>query len=424
MAKVMINGQVGSGFESVKRCFEQEVSRSAESNVQLCVYHRGEKVVDLWASKTADAAFDADSIVNVFSSSKNLEALAMASLVDQGLLDYGQPIATYWPEFSANGKAELTVADLMRHEAGMAALEISLDPSDLRTDRIKANAIGRQLEAHALHYENPERSKREYHAITRGWIVNEVFRRVDAKGRTIGEFLREDIAGPLGIDVVLGLTDAELNRRSPLKPLSLTKHLLKSCLPAWMGRSVTHHLFDLVRNLAPMVRRMRGRADRKLPVPILGMTGIESFNDDAIAQGETCSANSHGSARGYAKLAAMLAAGGSFEGRTYLSSDAWQALHAELKTEDMGMRTTFSQGGVARFGHLSDMGSVEKGLNVGREGFYGWMGLGGSIFQWHPEHQIGFAFVPTSLHVLDIVNERGKVFQTEVLRCVNEITAA
>jgi CubicO group peptidase (beta-lactamase class C family) len=90
----------------------------------------------------------------------------------------------------------------------------------------------------------------------------------------------------------------------------------------------------------------------------------------------------------------------------------------------MGMRTTFSQGGVARFGHLSDMGPVEKGLNVGREGFYGWMGLGGSIFQWHPEHQIGFAFVPTSLHVLDIVNERGKVFQAEVLKCVDKKTAA
>ena len=63
----------------------------------------------------------------------------------------------------------------------------------------------------------------------------------------------------------------------------------------------------------------------------------------------------------------------------------------------------------------------ERDFNEGREGFYGWMGLGGSIFQWHPELDIGFAFVPTSLHVLDFLNERGKVYQAEVMKCVSQL---
>ena len=168
-----------------------------------------------------------------------------------------------------------------------------------------------------------------------------------------------------------------------------------------------------------MVKQMRGQSGRQLPVPMLGMTGIDSFNEDKIARGETCSANSHGSARGYARLAAMLAAGGTFDGRAYLSDDAWLALHDKQTTENMGMRTTFSQGGVASFGVMDAMTPVERGLNQDREGFIGWMGLGGSIFQWHPELEIGFAFVPTSLHILDLVNERGKVYQAEVLRCLS-----
>ena len=419
MSNLMVNGTAKAPFESLKALFEQETARSAETNVQLCIYHFGECVVDLWTSKTRDPNFGADSLVNAFSSSKNLEAIAMAWLYGQGLIDYSAPVTKYWPAFSGNGKQDLTVAHVMRHEGGMASLEISIDPADLLPDRIKENAIGQQLESHNLHYSFPERGRREYHAITRGWIVNEIFRRVDPKGRTIGEFLREDITGPIGADVYLGLNDEEIDRRSPLQPLDPRKHLLSSCRPKWLGRSVQHSLFQLIRNLWPMVKQMRARSGRKLPVPILGMTGIDSFNEDFIARGETCSANSHGSARGYAKLAAMLAAGGAFDGQAYLSDEAWQALHDKQTTENMGMRTTFSQGGVASFGVMDEMTPVERGLNQGREGFIGWMGLGGSIFQWHPELDIGFAFVPTSLHILDLVNERGKVYQAEVLRCLS-----
>ena len=87
------------------------------------------------------------------------------------------------------------------------------------------------------------------------------------------------------------------------------------------------------------------------------------------------------------------------------------------------MTTTFTQGGVNQFSATnSDSPKLEQDFNQGREGFFGWMGLGGSIFQWHPEHQIGFGYVPTSLNVLDLLNERGKTYQTEVLNCISNLT--
>jgi len=103
-----------------------------------------------------------------------------------------------------------------------------------------------------------------------------------------------------------------------------------------------------------------------------------------------------------------------------LSQQAWQAMHDAPVEADMGIGpTTFTQGGVAVFSKPTWSGTpIDTALNVGREGFVGWMGLGGSIFQWHPEYEIGIGYVPTSLHVLDFVNERGKAYQAEVLSAI------
>jgi CubicO group peptidase (beta-lactamase class C family) len=154
---MQINGTVASGFESVGKLFEHEMRTMAERNAQLCAYYRGEKVVDLWASTTGDASFSASSLVNVFSSGKSLEAIAIAWLVSKGLLSYDAKITEYWPEFGAKGKDGLTVADLMRHEAGLANFDTSIDMEDLFTENIKLNAVGRIIEAHAPTYSHSTR---------------------------------------------------------------------------------------------------------------------------------------------------------------------------------------------------------------------------------------------------------------------------
>ena len=100
----MINGTTAAGFEPVERLFEKQMHTLAEENAQLCIYHSGQKVVDLWYSRAYDSIFKPDSLVNVFSSGKSLEAIAIASLVGKGLLSYETRINDVWPEYRGVAK--------------------------------------------------------------------------------------------------------------------------------------------------------------------------------------------------------------------------------------------------------------------------------------------------------------------------------
>ena len=417
---MQINGSVAPGFESVEQLFESQMHEMAEENAQLCVYHCGQKVVDLTASATGDPDFSKDSLVNVFSSGKSLEAIAVASLSSKGLLSYDDKITQYWPEFGVMGKEKLTVADLMRHEAGLANFDTSIDIEDLFTENIKLNAVGRIIEDHAPRF-RAGGSKREYHALTRGWIVNELFRRVDPAGRTIGEFLREEISGPLKADVMIGVKEHELQRISKGKPLGFGYQFVQSLIPRFLGRRIVHNFFQILGRLARITPALIKSRRTGSPPPLTGMKGMGIFNEPAFAKGETPSANATCSALGLAKVAAMMSAGGKLEGREFFTPEAWKAMHAHPVKSIMGtlLTTRFTQGGVDCFTPCApDSTRAERDFNQGREGFYGWMGFGGSIFQWHPGLDIGFAFVPTSLHALDFFNERGKRYQAEVLKCI------
>lgn len=420
---VEIHGEVADGFEPVKRLFQQNMSTMAEDNAQLCVYVSGEKVVDLWASKANDASFDADSLVNIFSSGKSLESIALALLFERGFIEYSARIADYWPEFAAQGKADITVADLMRHEAGLAFFNTSIPPEHFHRENLKQNRVGAIIAEHPPSYSH-ESERREYHALTRGWIANEIVRRVHPEGKTIGEMLYEEVFLPLAVDVRIGLSEEELSRVSPIKLLSLKQHLAHTFTPLFLGRKVKHNIFDLTRNLLPVAARARRTRGESRPPPFTGMDTIADlgnlFNDAVVRMGETPSANTHASARGLARLAAMLAAKGNWNDREFLQPKTWEAMHGAPLAGHMMIKTNFSQGGVNLFKTPDAPSHVDRSGNQGREGFWGWMGLGGSIFQWHPEHDIGFGFVPTSLHALDLMNERGKAYQNAVVKCVRK----
>ncbi len=434
MEKIIVEGSVAPNFESLRDLFVKNMQQLAENSAQLCVYVGDQKVVDLWARAPVNSAFNADSLINVFSSGKNLEVIAMASLVDRGLLDYNAKVVTYWPEFGAHGKDQLSVADVMRHEAGLAAFDTSLNAKDLHREQIRNNAIGRVIESQTQNFRAAgKENAREYHALTRGWVVNEIFRRVDPEQRTIGEFLRDDIAGPLGVDAMIGVPEEDLPRIAKVKAIGFLAHLKHSLMPQILGRKVHHSIFAILGRGLKIISARRNNPGIKRPAPFARLQSTEGikepldalcevFNDPLIEMGETPSANAHCSARGLAKIASALSRNGVSEGTQILSAQACQALHEAPIDRSLGlMDTQFTQGGVALFAPTkTNASAMEKALNHGREGFYGWMGLGGSIFQWHPEYQIGFAFVPTSLHVLDLVNERGKAFQAEVLRIVEE----
>lgn len=417
---LQINGTVKPGFESVRELYEHNMRTLHEHSTQLCVYHQGEKVVDLWASSKGD--FSPDSLVNVFSSGKSLEAIAMASLIDKGLINYTEKIADHWPEFAANDKADVTIADLMRHEAGLASFDSSLNPTDLFTENIKQNAVGAVIEKQSPRYPEHSDDKREYHAITRGWVANEIFRRCDPQGRTIGEFLHEEISGPLDADVHIGMKDENMGRVSKGRSVSFKYIFKESLKPKFLKRRIELNFFQLLKRLFYLAPLLRKSLAGSVP-PLIGMKDVGVFNDPVVAKGETPSANTHANARGLAKIAAMMSMRGRFNDRAVLGDAAWTALHEHPQPASMlFMNTVFTQGGVSEFRKCDDKAGIyDRGFNNGREGFYGWMGYGGSIFQWHPEHQIGFGYVPTCLYALDIVHERGKTYQEEVLRCVERL---
>lgn len=417
-----IEGYVAPGFEAVKALYEHNMATLAERNTQMCVYVGETLVVDLWATAIDDASFSGDSLVNVFSSGKSLEAIALAMLVDRGLLDYNAKIVDYWPEFGANNKQDTSIADLMRHEGGLSAFDTSIEPTDMHPRQLKANALGSIIERQTQKFRAGPDSQREYHAITRGWIANEVFRRADPAARTMGEFLRDEVAAALDIDVFVGLREDELPRVSEVVMLGVAYQFLQGLIPKAFGRKIELNLWQTATKLGRLLMGSRNRTNGGAPTPIVGMKKLSIFDLPAVSQGEMPSAGAKCSARGLAKLAAVMANGGRLADVQLMGSYAHAALHAEpIERNMMTMNTTFSQGGLASFprpaaGYSS---KLEAGLNQGREGYHGWMGLGGSIFQWNLEHKIGFAYVPTSLNVLDIVNERGKAYQAAVVDCIS-----
>ena len=428
---MILEGRVAPGYERVQRLYERNMRTLAERNTQLCVYVGEECVVDLWGSAIDDQDFNGDSLVNVFSSGKSLESILLARLNDQGLLDYAAPVTQYWPEFGAveanreNGPSgATTVADVMRHEAGLAAFDTTLPLTSLAAHAIKGNAIGAVIERQTQRFPAGQDTQREYHAMTRGFIANEIFRRIEPQGRTMGEYLREEISQPLAADVYLGLQDTEIERHSNVAMLGFGYQFLQGLVPRVLGRRVELNLPQTLSKLARMRSGMRQRSTPKAPAPIEGMKQLSVFDSEGVTRGEIPSAAAKCSARGLARLASVMANGGASGEFQLLSDQAMAALHDKtVSRQMMSITTEFTQGGLAKFGLAPETAGqrLDKGMHEGREGYFGWMGLGGSIFQWHPEKRIGFAYVPTSLNVLDMVNERGKAYQIEVMRALQDL---
>jgi len=211
MSQVELHGTCEPRFGAVRDAFAANWIDHDEVGASLCVIVGGETVVDLWGGH-ADAersrAWERDTIANVYSSTKGVAAAAAAMLVDRGRLDVERPVVDYWPEFGQSGKSEIKVRHLLTHEAGLAGVDEGLpDGAALDWDHM----IG-ALERQAPMWEPGEGMG--YHAITYGWLVGEVIRRID--GRTCGEFVRDEIAGPLGVDFYIGLPESEDGRTADL----------------------------------------------------------------------------------------------------------------------------------------------------------------------------------------------------------------
>ena len=459
------SGFVKPGFESVRDKFYAAFESGRLHCAQLCVYVGNEVVVDLVNDTTAatndnnNSPYDEDSLQVVFSSSKVFTAVAVALMVENGYLKYSDRIVDIWPEFGTGSghdtKDKLTVADLMRHQAGLTRINTKFEIEDFFTENLTKNFVGKVLaeaQMDKAHLEEDGTVRRHYHYFTRGYFANEVCRRADPSGRTIGQILKDSFSN-LGIDAHVGLkegSDVWLRVRNLLVPS------IKSIAGmVWNNKATVAKLFrQMVYSYPELVllpRREAGKAHFQdyfgplagvfkpsvCPVTVrddatkervtLGPLTIDKFlNSHDYKRAEQPGANGIASARGLAKLAAFLANKGGLEGHGRLMTEAtWDVMHDKEVTvpeEELGgFRTQFSQGGVNHFHNYFDDQPMEEKFKVGREGYIGWMGFGGSVCQYHTELKIGFGYAPLDFLYYDPANTTGACLQGGVVKCVKRM---
>jgi CubicO group peptidase (beta-lactamase class C family) len=242
LKRMTVEGHVTDGFEPVREAFVANFSRRGELGGACCVYRHGEKIVDLWGGirdKQTGEPWEQDTMVLLWSASKGLAAMTLAVAHSRGWLDYEERIAAYWPEFGQQGKDAISVRQLLAHQAGLFAFDEPVDAALLADlDRL-AIVIARQKPA------SPPGTRQAYHAISLGFYEGELMRRVDPRHRSLGQFFRDEIATPLGVDVYIRLPNDIPNARLATLAAPSTLAMLRGFPPrlafdAVNPRSIVH----------------------------------------------------------------------------------------------------------------------------------------------------------------------------------------
>jgi CubicO group peptidase (beta-lactamase class C family) len=208
-----VHGEVAPRFAAVRTAFADNFVRHGDVGAACAVYHRGRLVVDLWgglADRDAGRPWQRDTTALVFSTTKGMAATCVNRLVERGLVDVDAPIARYWPEFAAAGKAAIPVRWALCHKAGLASVEGTLTLQEV----FAWDPVVAAIAAQAPNWEPG--TQHGYHARSYGWITGELVRRVT--GKTLGRFFADEIAAPLGLEFWIGLPEAEEVRVATIIP--------------------------------------------------------------------------------------------------------------------------------------------------------------------------------------------------------------
>ena len=299
-----MNGYVAPGFEGVATEFERNFSERGEVGAAFAACLDGKMVVDLWGG-LADPGppprpWREDTLQLIFSGTKGLVAACGLMLIDRGLLALEDPVCKHWPEFAANGKQAVTVAELFSHRARLPGVRAPLQESDLTDDVRLAQLLATQAQ------ESDPRAAASYHGLTYGWLCGELIRRVD--GRSVGRFFAEEIARPLDLELWIGLPEAYEPRVSTL-------------LYGADWSDPDHTAQDYAAD--PFL------ACAEVNPPVL-MEGRMPWNTRPFHAAEIPAVNGIGSARSIARLYCCLARGGELDGVRLMSPETIELGRREL----------------------------------------------------------------------------------------------
>jgi CubicO group peptidase (beta-lactamase class C family) len=348
---VEIAGIAPPRFAAVRDAFAANFAAGDELGARFTLVEAGEVVLDLWAGyadRQRTWPFDERTLTPVFSTTKAIAAVLMARLVDQGKLDYGQTVASAWPEFAAAGKASITVEQLLSHQAGLSGFPDPMEPAEwFDWDHVCA-----KLAAMAPLW--PPGTASGYHPITFGYLAGEVFKRVE--GRSMGTALRQDLAEPFGLDLWIGLPDSEFDRVAELQR------------PNALPNFGHHNAATTAAFLTPWSSPAgRGQAEwRRMEIP---------------------SANGHCTAHALARLMGALANDGWLDGEDILSPALIaEASRERIRGQDLVLPFEMSWGaGFMRNETVHPWGPGDRA--------FGHSGWGGSCAFADPDRKLGGAYV-------------------------------
>lgn len=378
--QVVVHGFCAPEFAQVADAFARNFSDHGEVGAAVSICVDGKPVVDLWggmAHTETGRPWTEDTLVTVFSATKGMAATCIHMLAERGLLDFDAPVASYWPEFAANGKEGITVAMALSHQAGVPVWQNSLPQDafhdfDLLVDRLVAETPA--WEPGTTH---------GYHPVTIGVIEGELMRRIT--GRTMGGFLRDEVAGPLGADIWIGLPESEehrvatlyLGERNPETPMM--RKLASD--PDWYG-------WNFINNVGGDRENVNSRARRAAEIPAAG--GVAT-------------------ARGLARLYAPLSRDGSVDDVRLVQPQSLHAMRAIRSASDcdvmLRIPTTFTLGFSKCWGSRK-LGSGQHVI-LGQNAF-GTPGMGGSMGFADTDARMSFGYV-MNRHGSGVgLNERGQ----------------
>ncbi|MFI5317493.1 MAG: serine hydrolase domain-containing protein [Myxococcota bacterium] len=361
-----VEGDCAKRFARVREVFEQSFA-SGEVGASVAVALDGELVVDLWGGHR-DAArakpWQRDTIANVYSTTKGMTAICANRLVEAGRLDLDAPVASYWPEFAQAGKGNIPVRWLLCHKAGLAAIREQLPRGAHRDWKFMTQALA----AESPWWEPG--SAHGYHALTYGYLVGEVVRRID--GRSLGAYFREELSAPLGLDFHIGFGPGLDARAAEILPAP----------PSPPG--VPNPFAAAAQNPESLVGRVFAN-------PALGPGEVNTREWRAAG---ISAANGHGTARGLARIYGALATDGALDGVQVLSP----AQIARANTEhafglDQVLAPLHSRFGL---GFMLTQPMIPFGPNPRS---FGHPGAGGSIAFADPDGRLGFAYVMNQMQM-------------------------
>jgi CubicO group peptidase (beta-lactamase class C family) len=369
----MINGTTTDEFTSVKAAFAANFQAGKELGAGLAVYQHGQQVVDLWGGH-ADLArtkpWRRDTLTVLASTTKAMAAIAALLLVDRELLDLDATVASYWPEFAAEGKGDITIRQLMSHQAGVVSLEKSpVTAGTLEAGTPIVEAIGASPPLWT------PGTAHGYHALTIGHALSELVRRTT--GLTVGRFFAREIAAPYGIDAFIGLPESELGRLAEISAPNPGEQVL--------GKEVE--------DLAGLYAALNDPTSLTYRATFASIAvDFDASNDPRFALAESPSADGTGTAAALAKLFALLI--GDVDGRRLLSStvvDAARRPHASGADQILCLRTDWGLGFMLPGGPM---------FRVASPGAFGHGGSTGSFAFADPAHGLAFAYVPNRMSEL------------------------